>query len=176
MKYLLLLGYLVICILGYLTVTSSVSAETKPQLKIVSPTENQIILGDKVTISFIVGKLSIGREGLLHLWLDQDIETATSATLLQTHFDHILENLPPGKHKLTLEVVKPNHQSFNPPVRQTVAFKTDLPVIPSPILTPQKKDERNIYIFDFNITGLLLSVIIIILGIFIGYKWGKKDI
>lgn len=138
-----------------------------PQLKIITPSENQTVLGTQVTVSFIVGDLEIGREGHLHLWLDDNHNNASPSAHLETHFDYILSGLNPGEHQLDLEVVKPDHQSFTPRILQNVSFKTQLLLSASP--TPAiQKSELTAFIFDKTFIGLVLGVLIITAGILIG--------
>lgn len=100
---------------------------SSPLVRISAPGENQTVLGKDITISFLVGNLTIGREGHIHLWLDNPVQTATTAAIINTHFDYVLENVSPGSHSLTLELVKPNHASFIPIVKETVHFTSTLP-------------------------------------------------
>lgn len=137
-----------------------------PQLKIVSPANNQTILGDKITVSFIVGDLEVGREGHLDLWLDADPKLATPSAHLETHYDYVLSQLPQGRHNLTLEVVKPDHQPFIPKVLQTVNFQTRLSSTPAP--SAIQKPFLTDFLFDKTFIGLGLGMIIIFAGIFIG--------
>lgn len=138
-----------------------------PQLKIITPSENQTVLGTQVTVSFIVGDLEIGREGHLHLWLDDDPENASSSAHLETHFDYILSGLNPGEHKLSLEVVKPDHQSFSPKILQKTTFQTQLLFTASPLPAIQKS-EIAAFLFDKTFIGLVLGVLIITAGFLIG--------
>ena len=108
-----------------------------PLLRISAPGENQTVLGKDITISFVVGNLTIGTEGHIHLWLDNPIQTASTAAYITTHFDYVLENVSPGPDRLTLELVKPNHASFIPIVKETVYFTSTLPqAVSSPALLP----------------------------------------
>lgn len=138
-----------------------------PQLKIITPVNNQTVLGDQVTVSFIVGDLEIGREGHLHLWFDDDPEKATPAAYIETHFDYTLSGLPHGGHKLSLEVVKPNHQSFTPKVLQEVVFQTQYATTALPSATIQNTKLPS-FLSDKSFIGLVLGLLIIFAGIFIG--------
>lgn len=144
---------------------------------IVSPTNNQTILGEKVTISFIVGDLEVGREVHLHLWFDNPREEASTAAKIYSSFDHELSDIPAGNHLLTLELVKPDHNSFKPPVKQTINFKTFLPQTTTPTLSPAPKQITSfINQIHWQMIAILTGVAIIILGIAIKNIWGKAKI
>ena len=106
------------------------------KIKIVSPAEGQTILGDKATISFISGDFTIGQDGYLFLWFDNPVEEASTAAKITGNFDYTLSDVPAGVHRLTLEAVRPNQRSFNPPIKQTVTFTTKLPQVPTAPVSP----------------------------------------
>ena len=134
-----------------------------PLLRISAPSENQTVLGKDITISFVVGNLIMGAEGHIHLWLDNPGETASTAAIITTHFDYILENVSPGAHTLTLELVKPDHASFSPGVKETVRFTSILPQAvssPTPLSLPHSSK------VDGKIILGWLAIGIIIIGFF----------
>lgn len=145
-----------------------------PQLKIISPVEGQIILGNRITVSFIVGNLEIGREGYLQLFLDSDNEKSTPSAILTTHFDYSIEGLSPGGHRLTLEVVKKDDKSFDPKVFQSVEFQTLLPTTVFPTTTVQAKGSPD-YFLSKTFIGAILGLVIVSTGLFIGLR-NKKQI
>lgn len=145
--------------------SSRVSAQN-PLLKIVSPTDGQTILGDKITVSFVVGNLIVGSEGHLHLWFDNPLHEVSNATEITTHFDYVLEGVSPGVHTLNLEVVKPDHTSFNPAISETTRFNTQL----SQTTTPSEFDKPQNNLLLENIwpaLGAVLGLFIIIIGFII---------
>lgn len=174
MKYI----YPLIILFIFLFVPPLQAASPLPQLKIVSPSDHQTVMGDKITVSFIVGNLRVGKEGHLHLYLDTDNETATEGyTEIQTHFDYQINGISRGDHKLTLEVVKPDHTSFSPGVIETVTFQTELPqntetsssINPSPLITSigtsqTETSNNNHFLF------LAFGTLFVICGIFIGLR------
>lgn len=148
-----------------------------PQIKIISPTDNQTILGDKVTISFIVGDLEVGREGHLHLWFDNPREEISTAAKIYSSFDHELTDVPPGNHLLTLELVRPDHKSFKPPLKQNINFTTILPQTTTPTLSPTPKQITSfINQIDWQMIALVIGIIIIFFGVLIKNIWGRPQI
>ncbi len=147
-----------------------------PQLKIVSPTENQTILGDKVNISFIISDFTVGQDGYINLWLDNPIQEASTAAKITSQYDYTLSDLPPGIHHLTLEAIKSNHLSFKPMVRQSVSFTTALPQIPTitAIPTPQNSISPQSFL-NWQQILMLAGVIIIAIGLTIKFKWGRPQ-
>lgn len=147
------------------------------KIKIISPTETQTILGDKITISFIVSDFAVGEDGYLYLWFDNPIHEASTAAKITGNFDYTLADISPGPHKLTLEAVRPNHLSFNPPVKQSVSFTTLLPQITTPTLSPApSKIFLLTDLINWQYVLLVSAVLIIIIGLTIKAKWGKPKI
>lgn len=148
-----------------------------PQIKIVSPTDGQQILGDKATVSFIAGDFTVGADGYINLWLDNPIEEASTAARITSQFDYTLSDLTLGIHKLTLEAVKTNKLSFNPPVKQTVFFTTAQAQIPTSTLSPTPFDIVSLAnSINWQYVSILSALIIITVGILIKSKWGKPKI
>ncbi|KKR33583.1 MAG: hypothetical protein UU37_C0003G0009 [Candidatus Gottesmanbacteria bacterium GW2011_GWA2_41_12] len=123
-----------------------VSAENiYPALEVISPQETSTVLGTKVTLSVVVGNFLFSDfnkkpnnnpdtpfEGHMHLWIDEDSPSGENASEIITHEDKILENFPPGTHKVQLELVKNDHSSFDPPIIKIVSFQT---IVPAPLPT-----------------------------------------
>ncbi len=142
-----------------------------PQIKIISPVENQTILGDKVTISFIVGNLEVGREGHLHIWLDNPILTASTAGEITSNFNYLLTDVSAGNHKLTLEVVKPDHRSFSPVVSSSIYFTSVLPETPTTTPTPRPQNIISpVSFINWQQILLIAAVVSIAIGCFIKVK------
>lgn len=149
----------------------------QPQLKIISPVDNQTILGDKITISFIVSDFTVGQDGYINLWLDNPIKETSTAAKITSQFDYTLSDLPSGSHKLTLEAVKSNHLSFKPRVNQTVSFTSILPQVSK--VTAIQKSQDSISSFSFlNWQQILMiaGVLIIAFGFIIKFLWGRPQI
>lgn len=147
------------------------------QIRIVSPTEGQTILGDKVTISFIVSDFSVGQDGYLHLWLDNPEEEASTAAKISSQFDYTLAGMSAGAHKLTLEAVKLNMRSFYPPVKQTVSFNTKPAQIPTITLSPTPLSMLA-FVSSLNWQYILIitSILIITFGLVLKSTFGKPKI
>lgn len=148
-----------------------------PQIKIVSPSQGQQVLGDKVTVSFIAGDFTVGQDGYLHLWLDNPIEEASTAAQITGQFDYTLSDLSPGPHKLTMEAVKANKVSFNPPVKQTVSFTTSLAYVPT--ITPSPTPFNILSLtnsINWQYAMLVAAVIIVALGVILKSTFGKPKI
>lgn len=141
------------------------------QIKIVLPAQRQTILGDKITISFIVSDFNVGADGYLNLWLDDPREEVSTAAKITGQFDYTLSSLPPGKHKITLEAVKSNNLSFRPPVKQTVYFTTSLPQIPS--VTPLAPVKSVFNFINWQYFMVIFGVIIVSIGLIIKATFGK---
>ncbi|MBP1931940.1 stalk domain-containing protein [Ammoniphilus resinae] len=105
-----------------------------PSLIVNGPKEGEVIYGDKVTVSSeLTGfKLSDFRkkgnvtaeEGHLHLWLDTDVTNPKLAYKQITGDPVTFENVEPGDHTLTVQLVGANHKPIIPVVKKVVHFKT----------------------------------------------------
>ena len=147
----------------FVPLNSDVLANNLPLLKIISPTDGQTVLGDKITISFVVGNLIVGSEGHLHLWLDNPIHEASNATEITTHFDYVIEGVSAGIHTITLEVVKPDHTSYDPAVAKTTYFTTQLPQNSTTV--ELEKPQNNLLIENiWPALGIISGILIIIIG------------
>lgn len=146
------------------------------QIKFISPTEGQTILGDKITISFIVSDFAVGQDGYLNLWLDNPSEEASTAAKIVSSFDYTLSDLSPGAHKLTLEAVSSNKPLFNPPIRQTVTFTTTLPQIPTIASSPTPFSILAFVNFNWQYFLVITALGITIIGIAVKSTLGKPKI
>lgn len=146
------------------------------KLKIVSPTQNQTVLGDKVTVSFITGDFTVGQDGYIALWLDNPIEEASTAAKIAGQFDYTLSDLPAGLHRLTLEVVTRNNLPFNPRVKQTVSFTTTSVQIPTSTPSPTPFNMIFFVSVNWQTIALIAAAAIIAVGIFLKSTFGKPKI
>lgn len=148
-----------------------------PHIKIVSPTGGQTVLGDKVTLSFIISDFSVGQDGYLNLWLDNPIREASTAAKIASQYDHTLSDLPAGSHTLNLEAIKSDHTSFNPPVVQSVSFVINLPQKNTETLSPVSHSNSSFSgIASWQYLILVIAVIITLVGFVIKYTYGKPKI
>ena len=107
---------------------------------IVSPRPGQVIEGG--TVELMVGTPSYkivdfekytkatSGQGHLHVWVDQTNFSKTSAIKATSNI-YKLENLTPGPHTVTVELVANNHNSFSPKNISSVSFTTT-PAKPEP--------------------------------------------
>lgn len=97
------------------------------------PTSNQVVVGTTVASKFAVAGLklvdpqtnirNVYGQGHLHIWLDQDNPTKTSAIKSASPV-YTFQNVKYGNHKLLVELVNNDHSSFNPKVTAAVTFQT----------------------------------------------------
>lgn len=131
-------------------------------------------MGDKVTVSYVISDFTVGQDGYLFLWLDNPLQDASTAARIASQFDYTLADLSPGIHKLTLEAVQKNNSVFNPPVKQSVSFTSQLPEIPTNNISSAP---ANIVSFADSINWqyvlLVIAVLIIIIGLIVKIKWGR---
>lgn len=145
-----------------------------PQLKIVSPTNGQTILGDKATISFIISDFTVGQDGYLRLWLDDPRQEASQSSKITGNFDYTLSDLTEGAHMITLEAVGGNNISFIPKVKQTVTFNTTLPQIPTPTPSPTPFNLSS-YATSINWQYILIfiALTVTLAGTIVKLIWGR---
>lgn len=154
--------------------------EDTPKLTIVSPVEGEQIFGSKVAVSFIVNNFIFNYDGHLHLWLDQKDPTPDKVQEITKATDFTLEDLPGGSHQLVLELVNPNHASFNPKVIKEVNFVTSQPqqINPSVIPLGVKTQEENKRTADLNIVTILsvtVAFFLLLIGIFAYFVLKAKN-
>lgn len=116
-----------------------------PSLTVKGPKEGETIYGDNVTVSSELSgfKLSDFRtksgvaaeEGHLHLWLDTDVTNPKLAFKQITQEPVTFENIKPGDHTLTVQLVGADHKPISPSVKKVVQFKT---AIQPPQKSPSK--------------------------------------
>ncbi len=111
---------------------------------IVSPRPGQVIAGS--TVELMVGTPSYkivdfekytkatSGQGHLHIWVDQTNFSKTSAIKATSNI-YNLENLTPGPHTVTVELVSNNHSSFIPRNISSVSFATT-PLLPEKPKSP----------------------------------------
>ncbi len=144
------------------TLATATPVFAAPSLQIISPTENQKVESDKITVSWkltgftLVDYANNPRnkfgQGHLHLWLDESAPSAANSTKITTGNSYTFENVKSGKHTLVVELQNNDHSSLKPPVKQTIHFETVAPVFVNPKL-PQN-----------DVTLFLILVAIVLVG------------
>jgi plastocyanin/uncharacterized protein YegJ (DUF2314 family) len=105
-----------------------------PTLSVVGPKESEVIVGNKVTVATKVtdfklfdfrtnSTLGVG-EGHIHIWLDTDVNNPKLAYKQVSNQPVTFDNINPGDHTLTIQLVGANHKPIKPAVQQVVHFKT----------------------------------------------------
>lgn len=106
-----------------------------PGLEVTGPKEGETIRGTTVTVSTKVTdlnlvdfrsnpKAAVG-EGHVHIWLDSDTSDAKAA-YKQINSDPVtFENVLPGEHTLTVQLVGSDHKPLQPEVKKVIRFKTE---------------------------------------------------
>ena len=97
-----------------------------PELKIISPKDNELIKSSKVDINIEaenfkivpVGEPVKKGEGHFHVWLDSDKRVTTDRIVT-------FENIVSGKHTIVAELVKSNHSSLAPKVVTAITINVD---------------------------------------------------
>src|SRR3989344_6099649 len=155
-----------------LLATSVFAQNPAPILKVVTPSEGQIIYGNKVPILFSVenfqlvdyqtNKLPQAGQGHIHLWLDDTSPTPESAVKLASD-EFTFSDVAYGNHTLRTELINNNHTSLNPPVIVTVSFTNEPVGSPSPVATSG---------FDKNTALVILVVVALVI---IAAWWYTKE-
>ncbi|MEJ8544326.1 stalk domain-containing protein [Brevibacillus borstelensis] len=105
-----------------------------PALSVNGPKEGEAISGDRVLVQTAVSGFSLSdfrmkgsvaaSEGHIHLWLDTDVSNPKLA-VKQVNGDPVtFDNVKPGKHTLTVQLVGADHKPIQPEVKQVVHFTT----------------------------------------------------
>ncbi|MBI5358716.1 hypothetical protein HZB69_03795 [Candidatus Amesbacteria bacterium] len=136
-------------------------------LNIVNPRPGQVIAGN--TVELMVGTPSYkivdfekytkatSGQGHLHIWVDQTNYSKTSAIKAVSNI-YKLENLTPGSHTVTVELVANNHDSFSPKNISSVSFTT----------TPAKSEPKKLQ------SPLMLTLITLVLLLIASYLMLSK--
>ncbi len=114
---------------------ATVKAAGNPSLIVSSPTSKQQVVGNSVMVKLTVNNFNltdykthskvVSGQGHVHLWLDQTKTDPASAVKIFTD-SYTFENVKPGSHVLTAELVNNNHSSLVPPVTSKIEFTTSL--------------------------------------------------
>jgi plastocyanin len=97
--------------------------------------DGDIIMGSKVTINTDVTDFMLSDfrtkndvaagEGHVHIWLDTDVTNPKVAYKQVENEPVTFDNIKPGNHTLTLQLVGANHKPIQPEVKQVIHFKTE---------------------------------------------------
>jgi hypothetical protein len=105
-----------------------------PFVSISYPAPNTVITGRNVTVQLSVSPgfrivdyhlhpEATLNQGHYHLWLDAQALNPSSAIMVTTP-TYTFQNVKPGNHTLTVELVTNNHTSLIPRVTNSVSFRT----------------------------------------------------
>lgn len=102
----------------------------RPTVKIISPQSGSIILGNKIGLDYITNgkkhKIIFAKEGAP---VPSPIYTEQKPPI---YFDTV----PEGNYRITVEAIKNNDKSYNPPSADTTKFSISHPISPIPTLSP----------------------------------------
>lgn len=154
------------------TTTTFAQAKQLPKLEVITPGEDSPVYGDKVPVLFNVENFTLTDyqtnsrpvlgQGHIHLWLDDQNPTATSATKIIAD-EFTFPDITYGEHTLKAELVNNNHTSLTPPQVVTVKFKNEPIASPSPVSGNA---------FDKN-TALVILVIVAL--VIVAAWWYTKE-
>jgi plastocyanin len=130
-----------------------------PSVSIQSPKAGATVIGDKVTVELDVmnhqlvdfRKHSQPKEGQghVHVWLDTDASDPKAAYKLVEGNTVTFDQVAPGQHTLTVQLVGNDHKPVNPQAKQVIHFNTSAqPSTSSPV---QKQEEKNVGVKTYSI-------------------------
>ena len=112
-------------------------AAAAPSVQVLGPADGALLVGDAVTVTFQVGDfriapstvaigefgkrpdLNVPGEGHLHLLLD-----LAPLVVWDRAEPYTFADVPPGEHRLTVELANHDHSSLAPPVVREIRFRT----------------------------------------------------
>ena len=110
-----------------------------PSLKITHPLSGGNIEGYIVEVKFEVknfvlkdyrtGSQSVGGQGHLNFWLDQERTGDTIARKWFRNTPYTFADVTPGDHTLVVEMVGNDGRSLEPMVRESIRFRTEKPLV-----------------------------------------------
>jgi sugar lactone lactonase YvrE len=111
----------------------SLSSESKPDLRVLGINEGQYHLGSDLSIAalvqnqaltdFTVNKAAKSGEGHLLIWLDTELDPKLAITSSKGE-PIVFNNLKPGEHTLTVQLVGNVSLPLQPEVKKTIKFQT----------------------------------------------------
>lgn len=106
-----------------------------PTLAVTGPKQGETIRGTTVAVTTQVTDFQLTDftkknqpaegEGHIHIWLDSDINNPKIAYKQINAEAAVFENVSPGEHTLTVQLVGNNHQPIRPAVKQVITFRTE---------------------------------------------------
>ncbi len=105
--------------------------EASPALKIISPSDGELIKNSNVTVKLQaenfrlvpIGQPIKNGEGHIHVWLDSEKKLGP-----QTEFT--FENIASGRHSIVAELVKSNHSSLTPKITKIITINVESDYVP----------------------------------------------
>lgn len=148
---------------------SALAQSPSVNFKILAPTDNQTLYGNKIPILFSVENFTLidaqkplAGQGYILVWLDDETRTADSATKL-TADTFTFSDVSYGNHNLNAELVTSDNKALNPPQKIDINFKTaELPSSTPPEATT----------FDKKTTAVILIIVALVI---IAAWWYTKD-
>lgn len=138
-----------------------------PTVSVIGPKEGEVITGDKVTVitavtDFILSDFRTQNnvaagEGHIHIWLDTDVTNPKIAYKQVNGERVVFDNVKPGEHTLTLQLVGANHNPIQPAVKEVVHFTTKAADSTTTALAP-KTYSVNIKDFVFTPNPMTIPV------------------
>lgn len=155
-----------------LSTTIAVAQEPQTPSFDITPSEGQIIYGNKVPVlvatenfeivDYNQNRLKEAGKGHVHLWLDeQNLTVETSVQLTTDIFTY--NDVSYGEHTLIAELVASDHAPLIPPVKKTIKFQNQ------PVSSPNPAQATG---FDKK-TGLVILAIVAL--VIIAAWWYTKD-
>lgn len=112
----------------------SLQSAKAPSLRIVSPSNGDILYTDQVKVSVTAFQHHLADfrehaqakagEGHIHVWLDTDPSNPKLAYKMINGEPAIFDKVPPGTHNLTVQLVGNDHKPILPVVKKVIHFQT----------------------------------------------------
>lgn len=116
------------------TQTVSLQSNDTPGFKILTPMQGNMLHNDKVTVGVAVFNHQFADfkaqtqpkagQGHVHIWLDTDPKDPKVAYKLINGQPVVFDNVKPGEHTLTVQLVGNDHKPVSGVVQQTLTFTT----------------------------------------------------
>ncbi|MGC5326455.1 stalk domain-containing protein [Brevibacillus sp. SYSU BS000544] len=131
------------------TQTVALTSDDAPSVKLLSPSQDAILYTDKVKVAvaafnheltdFRTNTQPKEAQGHVHVWLDTDVTNPKLAYKMINGEPAVFENVQPGKHTVTVQLVGNDHKPISPESKQVITFTTAL--TPSIQITGPKEGE-----------------------------------
>lgn len=135
-----------------------VSAPKTPILKIISPSDNELIKSSSVNVKVQADNFNLvpvgspvkDGEGHFHVWLDSEKQLGPQTTFT---FDKVVS----GKHTITAELVKSDHSSLTPKITQAINVNVESDIVPK--VETQTQQPANEFTVETDDNGFYPSTI-----------------